>query len=78
MTGMRRIIYPVSISGTRDSFGIGKEFIDPESGKTIDNWSAWEKAGYKPAKSTLKGSAKGAFMRKKDKMKFDSKQRVTV
>lgn len=35
------------VIGTRDGFGIGKEFIDERTGKTIDNYRAWEKAGYK-------------------------------
>ena len=33
------------VTGTRDSFGIGKEFRDDETGKTIDNWKTWEKNG---------------------------------
>ena len=40
----------VGIIGTRDSFGIGKSFVDDRTGKTIDNWRDWEKAGYKQAK----------------------------
>ena len=34
------------ITGTRDSFGIGNEFIDEKTGKVIDNFRAHEKAGY--------------------------------
>jgi hypothetical protein len=36
-----------SISGTRDQFGIGNEFIDERTNRTIDNWKDWERAGYK-------------------------------
>jgi hypothetical protein len=32
------------IIGTRDSFGIGKEFY--HKGKEITTWRQWEKAGY--------------------------------
>ena len=35
------------VIGTRDSFGIGKAFIDERSGKVIDNYRSWEKAGYR-------------------------------
>ena len=35
------------ITGTRDGFGVGKSFIDERTGKEIDNWKSWEKAGYK-------------------------------
>lgn len=35
------------ITGTRDNFGIKKVFNDDETGKEIDNWKSWEKAGYR-------------------------------
>lgn len=35
----------MNISGTRDSFGIGKAFVDKEHG-VIDNFKKWERAGY--------------------------------
>lgn len=36
-----------AITGTRDSFGIKNEFKDNSTGKVIDNWKSWEKAGYR-------------------------------
>ena len=36
-----------SISGTRDGFGISKSFIDERTGKEIDTYKKWEKAGFK-------------------------------
>ena len=42
------------ISGTRDSFGIKNEFRDDATGKPIDNWKAWEKAGYRDAVEVTK------------------------
>lgn len=36
----------ISITGSRDNFGIGKEFVDERTGKVIDNFKSWEKAGY--------------------------------
>jgi len=42
-----------AVIGTRDGFGIGKEFVDPESNKMIDTWPKWEKAGYKPLKDAV-------------------------
>ena len=38
--------YP-SITGTRDGFGISKGFFDKRTGKQIDNWHSWERAGYR-------------------------------
>jgi len=75
---MRKTIGVLRIIGTRDSFGIKQEFVDPESGKVIDTWPKWEQAGYKEAKSIVrkKGSqrANEAFKKKKDKLK----NKVTV
>ena len=36
-----------NLIGGRDSFGIGKEFYDKRTGKYIDNYSSWEKAGFR-------------------------------
>ena len=33
--------------GTRDNFGVRKEFFDPQTNQTIDSWKKWEKAGFK-------------------------------
>lgn len=35
------------IVNTRDSFGVGREFYDPKTGKYIDNFKSWEKAGFR-------------------------------
>lgn len=35
------------INGTRDSFGIKREFYDKQTGQTIDNWKKWERAGFR-------------------------------
>lgn len=42
----------ISISGTRDSFGIGKSFYDPKTSQYIDNYKSWEKAGFMQPKDT--------------------------
>jgi hypothetical protein len=36
-----------ALNNTRDSFGIGKDFYDVKTGKYIDNFKSWEKAGFK-------------------------------
>lgn len=42
-----RFIGCPSIVGTRDNFGIKNEFRDETTGKTVDTWRKWEKAGYR-------------------------------
>jgi len=34
------------LNGTRDNFGVGKEFTDEKTGEVIDNWPKWERAGF--------------------------------
>ena len=41
-----KLMANLAVTGTRDNFGIKKEFTD-EDGKTIDNWKTWEKAGFR-------------------------------
>lgn len=41
-------------NGTRDSFGIGKSFIDKNTGIEVDNFSTWERLGYRPALDVIK------------------------
>lgn len=36
-----------SITNTMDSFGIGRAFYDVKTGKYIDNFKKWERAGFK-------------------------------
>lgn len=57
-----------SITGTRDGFGIGKNFIDERTNKEITTWREWEKAGYREPK--LKNEkAQEAFKEKKSQLK---------
>jgi hypothetical protein len=35
------------ITGGRDNFGIRREFYDIKTGKYIDNFKSWERAGFK-------------------------------
>ncbi len=44
---MRKDYSGIAVQGTRDNFGVGMAFTDDESGKTIDNWKSWEKAGFR-------------------------------
>ena len=37
------------IHGTRDTFGIGKEFWDPKTMQWIDTNKKWERAGFRNA-----------------------------
>ncbi len=41
------------ITGTRDNFGIKNEFRN-EDNKVIDNWTSWEKEGYRKPLETHK------------------------
>lgn len=69
------------IIGTRDAFGIGKEFKDDKTGKVIDNYRSWEKAGYCNAEDSpnLPASVKNAVKRKIEKIeKYDSGKRTSV
>lgn len=44
------------ITGTRDNFGISKIFKDDQTGKEIDTWKKWEKAGYRNPMETTKSA----------------------
>jgi len=75
---MDRVITIPTLSGTRDSFGVGKEFVDPESGKLIDTWKKWEGAGYKQLKDS-KGMKRRMKCNEKIKEKKDKlKGKITV
>jgi len=70
-----------AITGTRDSFGVGKNFIhENEDGtlKEITNWKEWEKAGYRDALSCHKGDVKEKIKEKMSKIRHEKKQRITV
>jgi hypothetical protein len=66
------------ISGTRDAFGIGNEFVDESTGETIDTWGKWEKAGYRDARESAKDGVREGAKRKIDKIKHDKGKRFTV
>lgn len=58
------------ITGTRDNFGIKKEFKDETTGKTIDNWKSWERAGFRnPLEVVGDGQVKEGIKRKINKIK---------
>lgn len=61
----------MTISGTRDSFGISKAFYDPKTSKDIDTWKKWEKAGFRnPLESEFKKNPDV-----KDKIKWNMKRK---
>ena len=49
---MHKEISIPAVHGTRDSFGIGKEFVDDKTGQVIDTWKKWEKAGFSDPKDS--------------------------
>ena len=77
---MAKMVIMPAVHGTRDSFGVGKEFYDEKTGKVIDNWKDWEKAGYKPATEGNHSShVKEGIKRKVDKIEnHDSGKRLVI
>ena len=69
-----------SVTGTRDSFGIGRQFIDKKSGKVIDNFKSWEKAGYRDPMDTPEfKDIRNEIKRKKEKIrKYDTKKKTHI
>ena len=68
-----------TVIGTETSFGIGRKFIDDETGKEIKTYKEWEKAGYRNPVETHKGNVQQGIKRKIDKCKnFDTKKRFNV
>ena len=55
------------VTGTRDSFGIGQNFIDERTNKEITTWREWEKAGYREA-NPKNPRVREAFKDKKKKL----------
>ena len=51
-----KLMANLMVTGTRDNFGIKKEFIDDQNGETIDNWKSWEKAGFRNPVEMHKGA----------------------
>lgn len=76
---VKKITAP-SIINTRDSFGIGRNFIDERTNKEITTWKEWEKAGYREPKSYHRDSnVVSGIKRKENKInKYDNKKRFTV
>ncbi len=78
---MRPKDFNLAITGTRDSFGIGKGFRDPKTGKVIDNFRTWEREGYKDYKDdpTLSSDIRQQIKRKVEKIeKYDGGKRVSI
>ena len=49
-----RLIGCPPIIGTETSFGIRKSFRDDDTGKEINTWKTWEKAGFRNPLETTK------------------------
>lgn len=69
--GRKQGIGGFSIIGSRDNFGIKNAFVDDSTGKTIDNYSSWEKAGYRQSRDVIQDKN----MKSKVKQKIDKKIR---
>jgi hypothetical protein len=79
----REKILSISVTGTRDSFGVGSEFYDKKTGKVIDNWKTWNEAGYRdPVKDGMlddQPDVKAGVKRKIEKCeKYDTKKKFSV
>ena len=72
------------VTNTRDSFGIGKEFIHKDKNGVsheINNWRQWERAGYmNPLQdSSVPSEVKNEIKRKVEKIeKYDTRKRFSV
>lgn len=70
-----------AVTNTRDSFGIGRNFIhENEDGthKEITTFKEWEKAGYKDALSCHKGAVKEKIKEKMDKIRRKEGKKITI
>jgi hypothetical protein len=61
------------VTGTRDGFGIGQNFIDERTHKEITTWREWEKAGYREPK--LKNPKANEAFKEKRKQIGNQRQR---
>lgn len=69
----------IGITGTRDNFGVGKAFVNEQTGQTIDNWKSWERAGYKSALEHSDPNIRDQVKRKVEKItKYDSGARKSI
>ena len=69
---LHRVYTATMITGTRDNFGVTKEFYSPHAKKYINNWKDWKRAGYSDPKhdTTMTHSLKEKVKEKMDKIKF--------
>lgn len=79
---LERVYTVPLITGTRDSFGIGRKFKDERTGKEITTWKEWEKAGYSdPLKDGIKDKRGDKHAQLKEAVKrreFKNKKRFSV
>ena len=67
---LTKFIGTPAIVGTMDNFGFNNQFEDDVTGKTIDNWKTWEKAGYRQPKDVTRNhDVKEKIKVKMDKIK---------
>lgn len=52
--GDMRPTHLFGLTGTRDNFGIKNAFRDEKTGKEVDNFKSWERAGYKQPLDVIK------------------------
>ena len=69
---LKRVYTVPNVTGTRDNFGVNKEFYSPHAKKYINNWKAWGKAGYRDPKhdNTMTHTLKEKVKEKMDKIRF--------
>ena len=78
-TIMVKQVSTVCISGTRDSFGVGKEFRDEKTGQVIDTWKKWEDAGYMDARDSSDVNIANEAKRKVEKIeKYDTHKKFHI
>ena len=69
---LERVYTVPGITGTRDGFGVNKEFYSPHAKKYINTWKGWERAKYCDVKNdtTMSHTLKEKVKEKMDKIKF--------
>jgi putative FmdB family regulatory protein len=76
-----RLVSLPAITGTRDGFGIGRNFIhENENGskEEITTWREWEKKGYKDATTSHKGDMREKIKENMDKRRRKAGQKLTI
>ena len=78
---LTRVYTVPAITNTRDSFGIGRKFIDTDKDgnkREITNFKEWEKAGYRdPMKADIPQKIKDGAKKRIDEIKFETGKRRT-